>query len=993
MAILGKKIPFYLLVVSLIITPIIGCARNIPPTANFVYSPLTPTAVDDVLFTDDSTDDDGDIVSWTWDFGDGNTSVEQNPSHSFRNPGTYIVELTVTDDDGADGNEIVTITVALPPAEIGKDEAIAILVSKIMEPASSGKRVSAFMLSQPLQKGDVVNSESGGKYPINANTWFIFVDDAPEAFFAHATRYVFIDARTASYDIVDETWPPQINNVSMWDTGSLNRGHLIELYSILDNAAPISGGKGEAPSGDYGDAPDGQNAYYAVQGCFPTLFNTTNSKFSRPGGHTLNTGEETLGLSVSAEVDANDPKDPDGVPNLVDADSDERMYVILEGKKAKLAFTVAVSSEAPDVTRYANALIDFDQNGKWSAGSYGIEWVVVNLAVNVAPGSSEVVITPWFSWGNQVLLSSPAWMRVSLTRRKVDESLFSNVGGWDGSGQFEYGEIEDRFVFLMDRPPLPGFVRYWPPMPGQPPGGDGQPPGGGGGGGQPPGPEKGPCGYDINYYVITISGGDNSKDLAKGTPVVGASVDSMVDVAEEQGYTSMGNLGPGNNSLEDIGSAFDQLAAGVKCGDYVLIYICGHGKESGGIALKDGSGKTQEVLKPTDGDSEDNSMEDLLAKIPSCPDEECTEAGGCCHVSVIIESCFAGNFDVPGVTGEGRAVVGTSTDTESWATYPGGGVYTGGLVEDLRDDEADKSTPPDGVDPMEANESAKDKVNEHNKKQGKSQKPWDDNQWCECKCPCKPGIDVDKWVLDVASEEWVNEIDASPGQLVRFRLDIENDGKCRDIVDLEVVDFLPGCLDYAGGATIYYNGSEHEARPPDAIVEGGAGTQLFWDLEEIEALSPGESIAIEYDAVAEEQGENINLVFGSAHCAYDYSVVVSDEDIATVVVASPTEEVLHVAFEASAESILDGFGCHSSLSISFEGLDLTGGAHLVTNVVLIVNGEVWHDSGSISTVFYQSSVEWQAGCGEAFDIEVMATNESGQLANSTGSITTPLPQF
>jgi len=176
-----------------------------------------------------------------------------------------------------------------------------------------------------------------------------------------------------------------------------------------------------------------------VPGSFPTLYNTTNSKFGRPGGHTLNTGEETLGLHVSAEVDATDPNDPDGVPNLVDADSDERMYVILDGSDTNLAFTVTVSSGAPDVTRYANVLIDFDQSGNWSTGSYGVEWVVVNLEVNVAPGSSETIITPAFSWGNQAVRPSPVWMRVLLSRAKVDEALFANVGGWDGSGQFQYG--------------------------------------------------------------------------------------------------------------------------------------------------------------------------------------------------------------------------------------------------------------------------------------------------------------------------------------------------------------------------------------------------------------------------------------------------------------------------------------------------------------------------------------------------------------------------
>ncbi|HEU4763222.1 MAG TPA: PKD domain-containing protein [Gemmatimonadales bacterium] len=52
-------------------------------------------------FTDKSKDDDGTVVSWAWDFGDGATSTEENPSHSYAGPGHYDVELTVTDDRGA----------------------------------------------------------------------------------------------------------------------------------------------------------------------------------------------------------------------------------------------------------------------------------------------------------------------------------------------------------------------------------------------------------------------------------------------------------------------------------------------------------------------------------------------------------------------------------------------------------------------------------------------------------------------------------------------------------------------------------------------------------------------------------------------------------------------------------------------------------------------------------------------------------------------------
>jgi len=881
-----EKLVLYTLVFVLIAMPLSGCiGGNVSPVADFTYSPLTPAAGDNVVFTDESVDDDGIIVSWTWNFGDGNTSALPEPSHTFQNPGNYTVSLTVTDDKNASDTHIATITVT-PPVGIGRDEAIAILVSEIIEPASSYKRISAFMLSQPLREGDVVTSESGEEYEIDANTWFIFIDDEPLAFFAHDTRYVFMDARSGDYDIVDESWPPLINNDSMWDTGKVGRGHLIELYSVLDSAMPIAGSRSTAPRGDYGDAPDGQDAYYAVTGFFPTLFNTTNSNFGRRGGHTLNVGEETLGLNVSAEFDATDPMDPDGVPNLVDADSDERIYVIIEGGKAKLAFTVTVAPTAPDVTRYANALIDFDQSGNWSDGSYGAEWVVVNLEVDVAPGTSETVITSWFSWGNEKLLLSPVWMRLSLTRQKVSQSLFADVGGWDGSGQFEYGEIEDYFVFLTDKPPLPEFVR-WPPAPGKPPGGDGGPPPGGGG--EPPGPTKGPCGYDINYYVITISGGDSHKDLAQGTPIVQDSVDRMADVANDQGYTSIANLAPGKagdskTSLANIGKAFDELADAVKCGDYVLIYICGHGKETGGIALKNTSGSTQEVLEPTDGDGDGNSLEDFLNKIPPCPDEDCETPGKCCHVSVIIESCYAGNFDVPGVTGEGRAVVGTSTDTPSWATYAAGGVYTDGFDEDLRDPDADQSRPPDGVDPMEAHESARDRVDDFNDKHGTSQEPWEDNQWCECKCPCKPDIDVDKWVFDWEFDRWSNQTEVWLETPVRFRLEIESSGECKDIVDIEVIDFLPDCLHYAGEAVIYYDGMEY-SRPPDAIEGGGGGVQLVWDLDEVGALEPGEGVVIEYTAVTWYPGPNINMVFGSAHCEDDYSVIVSDEDTATVFVS------------------------------------------------------------------------------------------------------------
>ena len=52
-------------------------------------------------FTDSSSDTDGSVVAWSWDFGDGSVSGAQNPSHTYSLANTYTVSLTVTDDLGA----------------------------------------------------------------------------------------------------------------------------------------------------------------------------------------------------------------------------------------------------------------------------------------------------------------------------------------------------------------------------------------------------------------------------------------------------------------------------------------------------------------------------------------------------------------------------------------------------------------------------------------------------------------------------------------------------------------------------------------------------------------------------------------------------------------------------------------------------------------------------------------------------------------------------
>ncbi|HKZ66666.1 MAG TPA: PKD domain-containing protein, partial [Chitinophagaceae bacterium] len=53
-----------------------------------------------VKFTDQSSTPVGSIVKWEWEFGDGNTSTQQNPSHTYTNTGFYTVLLRVTSSSG-----------------------------------------------------------------------------------------------------------------------------------------------------------------------------------------------------------------------------------------------------------------------------------------------------------------------------------------------------------------------------------------------------------------------------------------------------------------------------------------------------------------------------------------------------------------------------------------------------------------------------------------------------------------------------------------------------------------------------------------------------------------------------------------------------------------------------------------------------------------------------------------------------------------------------
>jgi PKD repeat protein len=97
---------------------IIELPPNILPQAE-ATGPNEGTAESPISFSSSgSSDTDGEIVEYLWDFGDGTTSTEANPTHTFEEEGTYTITLTVTDDRGDTAIDSYTLTVEPKPFPI-----------------------------------------------------------------------------------------------------------------------------------------------------------------------------------------------------------------------------------------------------------------------------------------------------------------------------------------------------------------------------------------------------------------------------------------------------------------------------------------------------------------------------------------------------------------------------------------------------------------------------------------------------------------------------------------------------------------------------------------------------------------------------------------------------------------------------------------------------------------------------------------------------------
>ena len=101
--------------------------ENEPPAANAGEDQTVIVGRTLTLDGSASSDEDGEIVSYDWDLGDGETGDAAGIEYTYESAGEYTVTLTVTDDGDETGEDTLTVTVLLP------GDAVAGLISDIEE--------------------------------------------------------------------------------------------------------------------------------------------------------------------------------------------------------------------------------------------------------------------------------------------------------------------------------------------------------------------------------------------------------------------------------------------------------------------------------------------------------------------------------------------------------------------------------------------------------------------------------------------------------------------------------------------------------------------------------------------------------------------------------------------------------------------------------------------------------------------------------------------
>mgnify|MGYP000144453400 CR=1 FL=1 len=320
-----------------------GGTLNQPPSASFTVSPSNPSTGEQVTFdAAGSTDSDGSVTSYSWDFDDGTTDSGSTATHTYGSSGTYTVTLTVTDDDGATDTETQQVTVSAPGG-FARTSATALLPDTDQQRQTftftpnteipSGTQVE-LTLNDPQQQSPLQVDYQGGananvslsnsNSDTNGDTAFITITPSSTVAAGETVR-VWTDAVTTDgdgqYDVTVTRGDTGVTTTTSFEVGRNVGGAEIRNFEATDLQADTSSQQqtftftldsdlagGERVNVGLSPAEGGSDVSY--QGLNSVNVSTANTNFNKNAGRVwvlieAPSGGLSAGTGVEVVVNAN----------------------------------------------------------------------------------------------------------------------------------------------------------------------------------------------------------------------------------------------------------------------------------------------------------------------------------------------------------------------------------------------------------------------------------------------------------------------------------------------------------------------------------------------------------------------------------------------------------------------------------------------------------------------------------------------------------------
>lgn len=250
---------------------------NQPPIADAGRDRAAVAGANVVFDASGSSDADGTIASYAWEFGDGTDATGAQAQHAYTAAGNYLVKLTVTDDDGAVDDDFALVAVS--PAQTG---------GNVAPVAAAGADVAAHAGAPVAFNG---SGSSDGDGTIIAYQWD-FGDGGTAAGLSATHAYANGGVYTVTLTVIDDdgargtdTLIATINALPVADPGSARTAKAGETLTFDASGSSDADGTIATFAWDFGDGARGEGESathaYAAEGAFTVKLTVTDDKGAR----------------------------------------------------------------------------------------------------------------------------------------------------------------------------------------------------------------------------------------------------------------------------------------------------------------------------------------------------------------------------------------------------------------------------------------------------------------------------------------------------------------------------------------------------------------------------------------------------------------------------------------------------------------------------------------------------------------------------------------